>query len=139
MTGQTVVEQESPWTDHERARMLALAEYEAHCCKDCGTHESIAENPEDHPMVPDQRRCPICAGLDMHRRVMAAADDAEEKALESKNAGPEQPRDKDGRTLLLRPATPEEVEQRRLQLAKRASGQTSPSTPQRRRKGAVRG
>lgn len=130
-----MVEQESRWTDHERDRMLALAEYESRCCSGCGTHESITDHPEDHVYVPDQTVCPICAGLDIHTRVVAAEDRDEAKALAEQ---PKHPRKKDGRRLFLRPATPAEREKQRKQRAEKQA-KSEPKQSRRRRGGGSRG
>lgn len=124
--------------------MLALLEYESHICKRCGTHDSVAEHPEDHHYVPDEKRCPICAGLDVHARVVKELDETAVKRL-GENPDPKAPRPADGRTLLLRPATPEEREahRRRQQEQPDASPvrQTRGSAPAKRRRsgGGLRG
>lgn len=132
-----MVERASAWTDEQRNRMLGLLEYESHCCATCGTHEDL--DPETHVYVPDAKRCRICAGLTLHQRVVGVDDDEEAKALKDQ---PSKPRDRDGRKLILRPATPAELEQREEQRKRPPGGQTSGSSkgaPGERRRGPRRG
>ncbi len=121
--------------------MLGLLEHESHCCTTCGTHEDL--DPEENVYVPDAKVCRICAGLAVHQRVTAVEDEAQAKALKDQ---PEKPRDRDGRKLILRPATPAELEQREEQRRRPPGRQTSRSTTsdaepreRRPRKGLARG
>lgn len=91
--------------------MLALAAHDGDCCKGCGTHKSVLADPENNVLVPDQKVCPVCAGLDQRERVVRAADRAFEKGL-GKDPDPKAPRPDDGRSLFMRPATPEELAER---------------------------
>jgi hypothetical protein len=98
----TVVTREPEWTDLERDKMLALAEYESRICG-CGLHESIAD--QDPDLELEFRVCPICAGLEQAGRQLHADD---EKAIEAlgKNPPPSAELPADGRHMNLRPKRP---------------------------------
>ena len=98
--------------------MLALEQYERDCCPDCHVHKSVTEDPENHVLVPDEARCPICAGLAVQHRVKDAEDARKVKAL-GPDPDPRKPRPDDGRRLFLRPATPAELIERKNRLDQR--------------------
>lgn len=62
---------EPEWTPLERGWMLALAEYEASHCENCGhdLDEALATEPEDWQVLPP-RRCAVCTrvAMDHHAR-----------------------------------------------------------------------
>lgn len=69
----TTVTRESEWDDMERAKMLALADYEANLC-DCGFPCEVADTDPD--LTIKYRECPVCSGLAKAARVQAARDRA---------------------------------------------------------------
>ena len=95
----TVVTREPEWDDVERAKMLALATYEATLCA-CGLPESVADEDPDLEMV--ERVCPVCAGLAKNYRIIHAED---AKAIEGlgKSPAPDATRPEDGRRFTFRP------------------------------------
>jgi hypothetical protein len=119
------VKRDSPWDDRQRAKMLALAQYESDVHR-CGLHKSVLDDPENNVMVPAENTCKVCAALDVLDRVKSAEDQEFEKKL-GKDPDPKTPRPKDGRSLFLRPATPEE-------LAERAKHQQHPPSRRSRRR-----
>lgn len=112
-----MVEQDSPWDDFQRGRMLALELYrrDIHAC---GLHKSLIDDPENVVLVRDSEVCEVCAALDRHKRIHSEADKAFEKSLGDK-PDPKQSRPWDGRNLFLRPATPRELAQRAAERARR--------------------
>jgi hypothetical protein len=98
------VTREPEWDDDERAKLLALAQYESEIC-DCGFHTTVADS--DPALAMKVRVCPVCAGLAQNFRVIRAQDDAAEKQL-GQNPPPERERPEDGRHIQLIPKTRED-------------------------------
>lgn len=98
LTGFTLVTREPEWDDMERAKVQALADYEAGMC-DCGLHRSVADTDPDMEMA--ERICPSCAALAKNRRIIAAADEKATKAVTGKALPPEETLPTDGRHLSL--------------------------------------
>lgn len=94
----TVVTREPEWDDWERTKMLALSEHEASLCE-CGFPRWLAD--EDPDLEVTMRTCPVCSGLAVAQRQIAAEDDRATEALGSKPA-PDVPRPGDGRVMGLR-------------------------------------
>lgn len=90
---------EPEWDDHERDKLLAWSLYQSQLC-DCGLHQSIADEDPDVEMVP--RVCPVCAGIEVQKRIVAAADERETEAHGADGPPPGALRDSDGRTHTLR-------------------------------------
>lgn len=100
----TVVTREAEWDDFERAKMQALADYNAGICE-CGLHRSVAD--EDPDLEVTIRRCPVCAGMDKNIRILHARDDAALKGL-GENPAASADRPSDGRRLGLKFKPPED-------------------------------
>jgi hypothetical protein len=83
--------------------MLALAEYEAGVhVNGCGLHDSIAS--EDPYFAVEDRKCPVCAALDLQGRVRGKREYEREHGLDAAV-----PRAGDGRTTFVRLLSPAEV------------------------------
>lgn len=93
---------EPEWDDAERAKMLALVEYEASVCE-CGFPESVAD--EDPDLELTFRVCPVCADLAKATRIQQAADAKAVEAL-GNTPPPEAPLPDDGRRVGLRAKRP---------------------------------
>lgn len=102
----TVVTRESEWDDLEREKMLALEQYESEICS-CGFHVSVADR--DPHLETTVRKCPVCAGLAVNARVIAAEDKKQIEAL-GKSPDPLTPRPDDGRHFGLRAKVSPELE-----------------------------
>lgn len=93
----TVVTREPEWDDAERAKMLALFEYESSIHNgpgECGLPDEIARsNPHMEPVV---ETCPMCADRARNDRVWAKRDQDFEKRL-GDDPAPEERRPSDGR------------------------------------------
>ncbi|MFS3128672.1 hypothetical protein ACLM5J_09730 [Nocardioides sp. Bht2] len=96
----TVVTREAEWTDAERSKMLALAQFDREVC-DCGLHRSIAD--ADPHLEMQERVCPVCAASAKNYRLIEDRDEKAMKAHGDKPA-PGITRPGDGRRLYLRPA-----------------------------------
>ena len=57
---EVVTETEPEWDDRERAKLLALATYEAGLCE-CGWHKDLTDDRSNH-FTFDDRTCPVCKG-----------------------------------------------------------------------------
>lgn len=90
--------------------MLALARYELKVC-DCGFHESLARDPSNH-FTPEVEQCPVCKGVAQFMRVLNAGDERSRKAFGDKRP-PATPDPADGRRVLMRMMSPDEVAARR--------------------------
>lgn len=77
----------------------------------CGYHASMIDNFGEHPLIPDQFKCPFCSREDRQRRVWEAEDERLEKRIGKPS--PEQEHPLDGVVRFLRPATADEIEQAR--------------------------
>lgn len=102
----TVVTRDVEWDDTERAKMLALAAYEASLCA-CGFPEHLAD--EDPDLRLTVRVCPVCAGLAKAARIQSKSDQAAVAAL-GKTPAPEAERPTDGRHIGLEPKPPAETD-----------------------------
>ena len=102
LTGWTIVTREGDWDDRSRDEALALADYEANCCTNCGYHVSIIDN--EPLLVPVEQGCVVCAAMDRHARDLHAGD---KKAGKPPEDG--RPWRLDGVRRGLRLATPDEV------------------------------
>ena len=118
LTGYTLVTRESEWSDDDRRRLLALAQYEAEL-HTCGFHWSLLEDP-DNVFMPQHRVCPVCKGSDRFQRIQ---DHADHKAAETANGNPSAPLPTDGRSLYMRLLSEAEVEEIR---ARRSVAQQAP-------------
>ena len=89
---------EPEWDDMERAKMLALADYEADLC-DCGFPSAVADTDPD--LRVKYRECPVCAGL---ARAVRIQNDADTKLVRQvygpKGAGPADELPSDGRRIV---------------------------------------
>ena len=107
---EVVTETEPEWDDRERAKLLALATYEAGLCE-CGWHKDLTDDRSNH-FTFDDRTCPVCKGTARWSRMQQAADEQAEKSM-GENAPPGAARPSDGRHTSVRLMAPAEVEQRR--------------------------
>lgn len=103
----SVVETEPEWDETTRTLVEGLDQYDrdVHAC---GLHSSILADPENNKFRLEEDHCEMCASIARRGRVMAEADAAWEKT--NPGAEPKVPRPKDGRSLVLRPMTPAEIE-----------------------------
>lgn len=99
-----MVIREAEWDDHERNKMLALAEYEAGVCSGCGFHHSFTEH--DPWVTIEDRTCPTCRTIAPQIRVFA---DADAKDAERLREAPKARGARDGKTRVLRPLSPLEA------------------------------
>lgn len=101
----TVVSREAEWDDMERAKMLALADYEADLCA-CGFPKDVADTDPDLQLK--YRTCPVCAGLAQAARQQQASDEEATRSL-GKEPAPGAARPADGRHFAgLEPLTVED-------------------------------
>lgn len=90
--------------------MAGLVAYEGKICNGCGWHETLATD-KDNYFTFESARCPVCAGHARLGRIHAAADERHRKAM-----GDNPPADRvepgDGRKVMSRLMSPEEVARR---------------------------
>jgi hypothetical protein len=112
LTGTTVVQRESEWTDLARERALALGVWEASRCGSCGNYGTLVMLPsetrhvtwEDHEgrkVEVYQMRCLTCGAMDLLKRDFA-------KAHEKDKPKPGQAMATDGHTFTARPIDEED-------------------------------
>lgn len=95
----TIVHREPEWSDFERDKMLALAEYEAGICG-CGMHKSIADTDPEMEMA--ERICPVCANLAKNGRIINDRDTTALKQVYGNEVPADAERPDDGRYLSLK-------------------------------------
>ena len=96
---------EAEWDDESRAEMLALEEFERGVCDQCGFHKSLCGDPANH-FTFEFHVCTVAAARARWERKVSADD---EKARPGKDQPPESAHPDDGRQLLVRPMSDEEV------------------------------
>ena len=129
----SVVETEPEWDDNTRGLVEGLALYDLHVHR-CGLHSSILEDPETYRFTFEVDDCAVCAAMAAKHRVLADEDAAWLKA--HPEAKPKDRRPADGRSVRLRPMTPNEsdkADQAKQERAKGAGRGRSPGKRQGRR------
>lgn len=107
-----VTETEQEWSDADRIRLLALAEYERGVCA-CGFHSSLT-NDLANTFTFESKVCLVCRGTDRYMRIQGHADKKASDAL-GENAPPGTPLPGDGRRTFVRQMAESEVAQMRQQ------------------------
>lgn len=99
--------------------MLALGRYRAKVCA-CGYHESLANDPDLY-FTFDVRTCPVCRGQAQFKRIQDADDEAIRKQQGEKRP-PGTPDPADGRRVVTRLMSPQEVQLQRNQTSEVSRG-----------------
>jgi hypothetical protein len=82
--------------------------HDAELCSGCGMHPVILADPERYQFTVEERQCEFCAQQEAYRRVVAARDETWHKTHPEPKPTTKQP--EDGRRLIVRPKTAEEIE-----------------------------
>ncbi len=99
-----VTETEPEWSDDDRIRLLALAQYESGV-HECGFHWSLLED-KSNVFMPEHKVCPVCRGATRYARIQNKADEGARKQNEN---NPHAPDPADGRSLYMRQLSPHEA------------------------------
>lgn len=118
---------EPEWDDLGRERAEGLALHDQQLCPGCGLHPVILEDPERNVFTFEDKLCKVCAGQTQYGRMLAKGDADWDEA--HKDALPQQKRPGDGRHVLMRRLSPEEIASRRDSRRPRARG-VAPEKPQ---------
>jgi hypothetical protein len=100
------------WDDAERAKMAALAEWEAGIGP-CGHHHAETVDPEHFFFEWANFKCPVCAEVDRHERMKAAEEEQWLKQFGEKGPEPTVPRPTDGRAEWTRRIPEDEARERK--------------------------
>lgn len=85
----------------------------------CGYHVSLMDDPETNVFAPQTRVCPVCAGMERHRRIQEKRDGKPDEDH------PEKPRPSDGRKTAFRLLSDGEVAEMRRNKEEGPHGDTS--------------
>ena len=114
---------ESEWDDVSRAEAEGLARYHAEVHSDgCGLHPAILAEPDVYQFKYDEQHCPACAAKARTMRMVADQDSKTAEKFKEASASAKRPYD--GRRLLLRAKTPEEIAAAAAKKAQRVHSRT---------------
>ena len=100
------------WDDAERAKMAALAEWEAGIGP-CGHHHAETADKDHFFFEWKSHTCPVCAEVDRHERMTAADDERWLKQFKDSSPEPAVRRPSDGRAEWTRRIPEDEARERK--------------------------
>lgn len=98
---------EPEWDAQSQQVAEGLSRYDDECCQGCGLHKSILDDPEHNAFTFEERICKVCAGQEVYGRTVAERDEKARQA--AKDRHPHDPRPSDGRHIIMRRLSEEEI------------------------------